>query len=133
MTEAWIKIETMLNEMRPLLIEAGILQDRLLMPQGDPRRIRCAGPLAWLTVVHDTAWAEANKIKRLLPQEIWDYYKIQEFQDMREQVMLEAALKKLVKAWKTERPSFFRRKLNGTKEKATIENSDHETSTGMCV
>lgn len=127
MNDAWKQILYLLELMRPLLMESGVPEDRLQMPTGDVRRVRCGAPSTWIRELYDGPWMAANKIKRLLPQERWDYYKLQGFEDMREQLLLADALKVLRQAWKTGRPTFFGRKPS-EKAKATITEADNQDS-----
>ena len=126
MNDAWRRIEGLLEAMRPLLIEAGIPEDKLQMPKGDTRRIRCGAPLEWILAIYQGPWQAADKIKKLLPPERWEYYKMQGFEDMREQILLAEKLTELRQAWKTNRPKFFGRKSNAKESSVSVETGDSE-------
>ena len=46
-------------------------------------------------------------IYKLLPPDVWKLYKLHELEGMREQELLDEACKKLLKSWRTKRPTLF--------------------------
>lgn len=102
--------------MQPLLEEAGLIIE---IPTG---KVKNTITLNWIVTLHDGPWSQANKIKNLLSQDKWDYYKIMGFTGLREQDLLKEALDTLVKAWKTNRPKYFNKKVKNEKSKQNSNN-----------
>lgn len=114
MQQAFDNVKELLETMSFLLIEAGVPERQVKMPEGRPadqiKIEKYTEAFDWLhRLQQGDAMAAVQKAKALLPQGIWDAYKAHGFSGLREQGILEAAQVKLRKAWKTQRPSFFGR------------------------
>jgi hypothetical protein len=121
MQTAWSQVESLLNELRPLLVEAGIQEHQVKMPTGRevdeipiPQYVKAFDWLHELKISRE--WEVLLAAKALLPQLAWDNYKALGMRGLREQVILESAQLAIRKAWKDKRPSFFGRHYKPKKQ-----------------
>jgi hypothetical protein len=129
MHQSWDEIEKLLNEMQFILVESGIPEHQVKMPQmitgepADPLRIQTDTYIKAFDWLHNLRmsdqYAGVLKVKSLLPQRIWDMYKLQELRGLQEQFLLETAQRKLRKLWKSNRPTFFGRVYKHVEEETT--------------
>lgn len=113
-------INGLLEEMRPLLIVAGV-------PKGQIRVRNVRSQIKTLSVAFDwlhdfkmsEEFSELVNVRKLLPEATWKRYILHEFDELREQKLLVAAAKKVAKKWKSRRPSVFnpdRKRRNDAKK-----------------
>lgn len=122
--QAWTDVETLLEQMKPLLIEAGVPERQVAMPKGKlPEEIPIPHYVKAFDWLHNLAtspeWTELKRIKALCPDHVWAAYKAQQITGLREQLMLQSAQLAVRKLWKFKRPSLFGRTY---KPKETDEN-----------
>lgn len=125
MQDSWKKVETLIDEMRKLLLLAGIPERQITMPTTDPDNTPAVIPLARYNEIYDwlhmllmsDEWAMVVSARQLVPDSVWDYYQLHDIKGQQEQLVLEKHLVKLRKRWKQNRPSFFGRcfKAKGSK------------------
>lgn len=101
-------INSLLDEMRPLLIVAGIPQKQIRIRDGRLQIKTLSAAFDWL---HDfkmsSEYEELVAVWGLLPEATWKRYKLFEIQDLREQVLLAEAVKKIARKWRSKRPGVF--------------------------
>ena len=119
----------MLKEMEPLLKEAGV-KDNYLYLYDDSEllpitTIRSA--YKWLTHIYSVTHAAAKSIKKLLPDELWNRYKMwEDFDNHREVKLLKQALRDLRKAIRTRnKPMYFKRGVTRAEIKKRKKTSHH--------
>jgi hypothetical protein len=106
-------MEMMIKEMQPLLREAGIKDDYLVIM--DDSEILYAAFIKegydWLEHIYSILWKAAYNIKKLLPNELWERYKTwEDFDNHREVKLLKQALVHLSKAVRShKKPDFFKK------------------------
>lgn len=88
--------------MKPLTLEAGVnakkydsVFDLERVTFDEIKRLH-----TWLQEIRDGAFQQVLEIKRLLPQEVWDRYKLLEVEDFREQILLRDRMLLLRAAWR---------------------------------
>ncbi len=103
---------------------SGVPERQVTMPECDPDFNTI--PLSKYNEIFD--WLHNVKLSdeyvrvigvwALVPEKQWAGYTLHEVEGLQEQLLLEAALSKLRKRWKQDRPSFFGRKFTakGTKD-----------------
>lgn len=138
MKEAWSNVESLLMEMRPLLLESGVPEHQVRMPVGrEPEKIKLpqyVEAFDWLHRIYTGPdWECVVKAKSLRPQEQWDSYKAYGFTGLQEQLILESAQVKLRKAWKFQRPRFFGKVFKPDEEETTEQDADCENPESECV
>jgi hypothetical protein len=69
-------------------------------------------------------WVAVMKVWNLVPPKQWAGYDLHEVTGLQEQILLDAALAKLRKRWKSERPSFFGRKFRAKGDKGDDTDTD---------
>lgn len=135
MNQAWDNVQSLINEMRPLLLQAGIPERQIIMPDAKPEEIKSERYIEIFDWLHDLRmspeWASAAKARSLVKEYVWANYKATGVQGLQEQIILEAANIKLRKAWKRDRPFFFGRKFkkgkpDGEQKQATEQDSNQE-------
>lgn len=114
MQQAWENVATLLNEMRPLLLEAGIPERQVEMPKGRlPDQIKIeqyAKAFDWLhNFQQSVEYGKLAYAWGLVRPEIWKRYKLNGITGLREQLILDEAKIGVRKLWKRSRPSFFGR------------------------
>lgn len=112
--QAWIDVEALLTEMKPLLVEAGIPERQVKMPEGKPAEEipidQYVKAFDWLhKLATSPEWYELHRIKALCPDHVWANYKAMQITGLREQLMLQACQFEIRKLWKNKRPSLFGR------------------------
>lgn len=88
--------------MKPLVVESGVEEERfngLMNGLEDLKENAIALIYNFLKEIFDTTWKAANHIKSD-PNANWDYYKLQEIEDMPEQIILRDCLKELKKSFR---------------------------------
>lgn len=133
MKEAFENVEAMLNELAPLLLEAGIPAHQVKMPVGrKPEEIKIeqyASAFDWLHRLSISLQYDAvRKAKALRTEELWASYRAYGFKNLQEQVILEKAQDGLRRAWRQNRPSFF-----GRIYKDVEQNCNQKDSDGECI
>jgi len=106
------KIRRLFDEMRPILIEAGINFKFYELPEKDQVKVEwCHEALNWLKEIYESVYKDTLKIKELLPEEIWLRYKLWgDFDEHREVILLNTALRKLHSRMVVlKRPIFFKK------------------------
>ena len=94
--------------MKPILLVAKIPKHQIRVRSGNHKIQTCANAFDWLHDLYmSDAYRQVKAIYALLPEEIWQRYKLFEIEGLREQIMLEIACKKLFKAWRTRRPQLI--------------------------
>jgi hypothetical protein len=130
--------------MRPLLLQAGIPERQMKMPEVEPEDIKSERYIEiydWLHALKlSSEWSVVLKARKLVHESVWEMYRLHEIQGLREQVILESANIKLRKAWKRKRPFFFgRKRKQETNDEETIKNEqafkddDTKDSSRVCV
>lgn len=108
MKDARATIEKLLDDMRPLLLAAGVPKAQVHMRRGAFRINTCNVSFDWLhNIAMSTAYKDMVYAHGLRPQEIWDRYKLLEIEGLAEQVLLSRASKALLKRWRKQRPTMF--------------------------
>lgn len=138
MQQAWDDISKLLEEMQFILVESGVPEHQVRMPRAlvgcgeveqtvpaDPLRIQSDTYIKAFDWLHNlrisSEYAGVLKVKALLPQKIWDMYKLQELRGLQEQNLLEKAQIKLRKLWKQNRPTFFGKVYKNVEEEQTAD------------
>lgn len=115
MQDSWLSVQSLINEVKHLLLESGVPERQVTMPEGDPTWILITKYDEIFTWLHELKlspeYEAAAKAWKLVKPEVWQGYKDHGFTGLREQDILQAALMKLRKRWKKDRPSFFGRKF----------------------
>lgn len=128
MQQAWENVESLLSEMLPELLEAGVPESQARMPEYPPEEIKSEHYVAAFDWLHELRIGEAYgavlAARRLVPSHQWDAYRLHEIDGLQEQILLAKAHKKLRKAWKTDRPSFFGKKKRATNSEADDSEGD---------
>jgi hypothetical protein len=128
MLQAWENVELLLNEMRPLLAQAGIPERQLKMPDAKPEDIKTERFVEIFDWLHrlklGNEYQQVAKVRRLVPEAQWERYQLFEITGLQEQLLLEQANIKLRKAWKHNRPHFFGRKFKSKDEEAATTEQD---------
>jgi len=114
-------INGLLEEMKPMLIVAGVPKGQIRVRDGRLQIKTLSAAFDWL---HDfrmsEEFSELVKVRKLLPEATWKRYKLYEIDGLREQKLLEVAMKKVARKWKSKRPSVFnpnrKRRDNDKKE-----------------
>lgn len=114
MQQAWSNVESLLLDMKPLLVEAGVPERQVKMPANRPadeiKIDQYTKAFDWLHLLYTSPeWEALVKAKAQLPQNVWDRYKAHRITGLEEQKILEAAQLGIRRAWKINRPSFFGR------------------------
>ena len=118
-------IQTLLTEMRPLLLLASCPKHQIRVRSGSHRIQSCSTAFDWLHNLYlSDAYSDVKKIYNLLPEETWRRYKLFNFEGLREQELLKNACRALWLAWRKKRPSLFNKDRND-KETSRHEKPDH--------
>jgi hypothetical protein len=141
--QAWEEVEKLLDELRFVLVESGVPEHQVQMPRtdngdpADPLRIQSDTYIKAFDWLHNlsisSAYAGVLKVKALLPQHIWDMYKLQGLRGLQEQLLLDKAQIKLRKLWKQNRPTFFGKVYKHVEEETTDADPNSGDASGMCV
>lgn len=141
MQESWNQVKSLIDELKPFLLKAGVPVRQVSMPECDPDLNVI--PLEKYNEIFDwlhflklgPEFEAVLKVWNLLKPEIWARYELMEITGLQEQILMEKALAKFRKRWKLNRPSFFGRKFRA---KGSNENDDselesiEEESDGVC-
>lgn len=101
-------INGLLYEMRPMLLVAGVPKEQIRIRNTKHQINTVNRAFDWLhDLLLSPEYRKFVKIWKLRPEIIWARYKLYGIEGLREQELLEAAGKKLLKRWKTKRPSMF--------------------------
>ena len=101
-------LKGLLNEMRPLLIVAGVPKEQIRVRDGKLQIVTLSKAFDWLhNLKMSSEFSVLVKVRRLLPEETWKMYKLHEIDGLREVTLLEDASKKVAKLWKSGRPRVF--------------------------
>lgn len=147
MQQAWDEVAKLLDEMTFILVEVGIPEHQVKMPRqlteaertlpADPLRIPSDTYVRAFDWLHNLrisdVYAGVLKAKALVPQHIWDMYKLQELRGLQEQILLDTAQRKLRKLWKLNRPTFFGRIYKHVEEETTDADPNSGNPSGVCV
>ena len=99
-------INILLNELRPLLLEAGIPNSQIRLKSKKPTIVTLNRAFDWLhNLKLSKEYREMEYIFGLLSPEIWKRYQLFEIIDLEEQKLLNNAKKKLLKRWRNNRPT----------------------------
>lgn len=127
MQQAWSDIEKLLNEMKPYLVEARC--KAVQMSERDPNEYNgqhLADVFDWLHQLYlSEAYTNVLAAKALVPESMWQNYKLLGVTGLREQMILESRLRELLKAWKANRPGFFNHK-----KRHETEQDEHQEGAG---
>lgn len=112
---SWESLEVLFNEMRPILVKAGI---QAYLRQRKYRIDALNRAFDWLhRLKMSKEYREFLNIWLLLPEEVWKRYKLFQISELREQELLKEASRKLRIRWQAKRPAIFNkkkeRKING--------------------
>lgn len=115
MQDSWNAVQRLIEELKPLLLESGVPERQVTMPEADPTWIVVTKYDDIFTWLHELKlspeYEAAVRAWKLVKPEVWQGYKDHGFTGLQEQNILQAALAKLRKRWKLNRPSFFGRKF----------------------
>ncbi len=104
-------ISDLLNSMRSLLIVAGVPREQIQIRANKPQIQTIAKAFDWL---HDLKMSPEYialfKVRNLLPESMWEKYELLDIEGLREQELLKDAGKKVLKLWKTKRPTVLNKK-----------------------
>ncbi len=101
-------LKELLNEMRPLLIVAGVPKEQIRVRDGKLQIETLSKAFDWLhNLKMSPVWSELVKVRKLLPEATWKKYKLYELEGLREIDLLDDASKKVAKLWKSGRPRVF--------------------------
>ena len=112
-------INSLLIEMRTLLLVAGVPEHQIRIRTNKSRIEILSIAFNWL---HDLylsfEFAELKSVWKLLPEKTWCRYTLYGIEGLPEQKLLKIAKKKVLKRWKTKRPTVFNKdkKKNEKKE-----------------
>lgn len=108
MSDARSTIENLLNEMRTILLVAGVPKKQINMRCCAFKINTCNKAFDWLHELYmSPEYAAVVKVYKLLSPEIWTRYKVLGIEDLAEQVLLANAGKALWRRWRRQRPSMF--------------------------
>jgi len=125
-TDARTSVELLLNEMKPILLAAGVPKYQIHMRSGRHKISTCNTAFDWLHHVKiSPEYAAMVYVWGLLPEEVWERYEKFGLTDTREQLMLISASKDLLKLWKKSRPRLFGK--NRVKDNPFIDNASFES------
>lgn len=117
-------INSLLDEMRPLLLIAGVPKEQIRVRSGKPQIQTLSRAFDWL---HDLKMSLEYRamviVWKLLPESTWKRYDLYQITGLREQELLKTAKKKLLKLWKTKRPSIFnkdKKRLSASSSRVSI-------------
>ena len=106
--DARTAINKLLDTMRPVLLIAKIPKHQIRMRSGKHRISTCNKSFDWLHELYlSHEYRSVYGIYKLLPEQTWKNYELFGIEGLREQVLLEAACRKLFKAWRRGRPPLF--------------------------
>ena len=101
-------LKGLLDEMKSLLVVAGVPKEQIRVRDGKLQISTLSKAFDWLhNLKMSSEFSELVKVRKLRSEEIWDRYKLYEFEGLREITLLEAASKKVAKLWKSGRPRVF--------------------------
>jgi len=101
-------INSLLEEMKPLLLVAGVPEGQIRVRDGRLQIKTLSAAFDWLhNFKMSDEFSELIKIRKLLPEATWRRYTLYEIDGLREQKLLEVVTKKVAKKWKSRRPSIF--------------------------
>ena len=105
------EISTLLDEMRPLLIEAGIHSSMLKMPDiydiKDEKVTSLRQALKWTRNIYFGLYKQLEDVKDFLPQSVWDNHLQFGAYDLAEMRLLRQFQTRIRKTWYNTRPGFF--------------------------
>ncbi len=103
-------INALLNEVKPALLIAGVLEGCIKIKEGKHRIDAYNRAFDWLHNLKMSAeYTNLLKVRGLLPEATWRRYEAFEITDLREQILLSEAKRKLLSCWCKKRPAMFRR------------------------
>jgi len=106
--DARSSLENLLNEMRPLLLVAGVPTHQIRMRSGRHKIATCVKAFDWLHDIYlSEEYRQIKYVWSLLPPEVWKRYETVSLEDTREQILLSNAQVALLKLWKNKRPRLF--------------------------
>jgi len=107
-------INSLLDEMKPMLLLAGVPIECLKIKNKKYRIDACNRAFDWLhNLKISPEYEKITKVRALLPEKTWERYDLFEIIDLREQVLLSKAKRELLRKWNIKRPAMFQRKRNG--------------------
>ncbi len=103
-------INLLLSQVKPALLMAGVPVQCVQIKEGKHRIDAYNRAFDWLhNLKMSVEYANLLKVRRLLPEDTWRRYDTFEITDLREQILLSEAKRKLLKRWCTKRPAMFKR------------------------
>ncbi len=101
----------LLTEMRSVLITAGVPAEQVQISSKKHHIDTLMAAFDWL---HDfrisIEYCTLLKVLALLPESVWENYKLLGIEGLAEQDLLSKAKRELVKKWRTKRPTVFSKK-----------------------
>ncbi len=103
-------INILLTEVKSTLLMAGVPEKCLQIKDGKHRIDAYNRAFDWLhNLKLSVEYINLLKIRGLLPEATWRRYDAFEITDLREQILLSEAKRKLLKRWTHKRPAMFKR------------------------
>ena len=95
-------INSLLEEMKPLLLVAGVPEGQIRVRDGRLQIKTLSAAFDWLhNFKMSKEFTELIKVRKLLPEATWRHYTLYEIDGLREQKLLEVVTKKVAKKWKS--------------------------------
>ncbi len=111
-------INSLLDEMRPLLIVAGVPKGQIRVRSGKLQIATLSKAFDWLhNLKMSPTFEDLIKVWKLRPESTWGRYKLYQIDGLKEQELLGVASKKVLKLWKTKRPLIFNKDRKRNEEK----------------
>lgn len=107
--DAITSINQLLDEVRGALLLAGVMEECIRIKKGKHRIDACNRAFDWLHNLK-ISWEFQNLIKTrtLLPEKTWKRYELFGITDLKEQILLNQAKRKLLSKWCKKRPAMFK-------------------------
>ncbi len=103
-------INFLLDEVKPALLMIGVPKQCIRIKEGKHRIDAYNRAFDWLHDLKMSAeYINLLKVRALLPEGTWRRYDAFEITDLREQILLSEAKRKLLKRWSHKRPAMFKR------------------------
>jgi hypothetical protein len=104
------KLTALLDGMCPILLASGVPEKRLQINVDKKKLKTLVDAYDWL---HDLSmsheFSDAAKARALVPEVVWQRYKLLGIKDLQEQLIWDKAKDALIKRWRNKRPNIFGR------------------------
>ncbi len=102
-------INRLLDEVRPILILAGVPEKCIKIKKSKHRIDACNRAFDWLHELKiSVEFAHFKRIRALLPESTWEKYKLFKIENLREQVLLRNAGRAILRKWTRKRPTMLK-------------------------